>query len=332
VYLAEQGMRVDAVDVCALAIERAKVQPKSEMVNWVQADLLSDTLFTGAMLSEEGYDFVFDMQCFHCLRDIDESRAASVIAAALRPGGYAMVVVGAVDSSSNNAKDATATNVGKPGPPQLTLDMLRCPLEAAGLTAVQLSLSRLSPTPHYATLPHALPPLAWVGIFQKVPWFPVQTYALEVQAPYSTYILQGRKTVETRAYPLPPCLLNQRVLLLEPVATLTGVSSLPHSLPATSDLCRIVGSVTFTACTLYTSKASWDADREKHMVPQDSVFDWKEQSFLTESNETRVFPNLQDGKINELYGWEVGDIEVYSDGQAEAPALRRVYRSLFALV
>jgi SAM-dependent methyltransferase len=326
------GMRVDAVDVCELAIERAKQQPNSDLVNWIQADLLSETLFTDSAIQEASYDFVFDMQCFHCLRDIDEGKAARVIAAALRPGGCAMVVVGAVDPSSSDGEHVSASSVGKPGPPQLTLEMLRRPLEVAGLTTVQLSLSRLSPTPHYAVLPHVLPPLAWVGVFQKVPWSPARTYALEVQAPYSTYILQGRKTIETRAYPLPPCLLNQRVLLLEPVAAQAGVSSLPSSIPAGSALCRIVGSVTFTACALYTNRAQWEADREKHMVPQDSVFDWKDQLIITESNQTREFHSLQDGKINELYGWEVGSIEVFSDEEALAPALIRVYRSLFEVV
>ena len=35
------------------------------------------------------------LQCFHVLREIDEFKAVDAIYRMLRPGGYAMVVVGA---------------------------------------------------------------------------------------------------------------------------------------------------------------------------------------------------------------------------------------------
>jgi hypothetical protein len=40
-------------------------------------------------------------------------------------------------------------------------------------------------------------------------------YALEVQIPWSRRLLGGTKTIETRAYPLPPQALKQPVLLVE---------------------------------------------------------------------------------------------------------------------
>ena len=41
------------------------------------------------------FSFIFDMQCFHVLRDIDEEKAVDAIVRLLKPGGYAMIVVGA---------------------------------------------------------------------------------------------------------------------------------------------------------------------------------------------------------------------------------------------
>ena len=51
-------------------------------------------------------------------------------------------------------------------------------------------------------------------------------YALEVQQPFSTYLLQGKKTIETRAYPLPQALFNKELILLETSSNTSGQSLL----------------------------------------------------------------------------------------------------------
>ena len=330
--MAEKGFQVDAVDICALAIERAQTLPNSNLVNWVQADLLDNDLFK-TVLQAESYDFVFDMQCFHVLRAINETRAADIIATALKPGGYALVVVGAVDPSRDSG-DSRYDGVDKPGPPRLTMEELRGPLQSAGLTPVQLYLSRFGPTDAYQHGPaSALSPLAWVGLFQRIPWAPqLRRYALEVQAPYSTYILDGQKTIETRAYPLSACLLHQPILLLQPATGQDAVSSLPSYIPAHSTVGRIVGTVTFSACTQYASQADWESDRAQHLVPAHSAYDWRDCAVLTESNTERAFTDLSEGKLSELWGWQVAAVERISTVEAGAlPALCRVHRSLFVV-
>ena len=52
----------------------------------------------GKVLALSSVDFIFDQQCFHCLRTVDdgggEARAVEVIREALKPGGHALVIVG----------------------------------------------------------------------------------------------------------------------------------------------------------------------------------------------------------------------------------------------
>lgn len=342
IYLAEQGFEVDAVDICEVAIERAKTLPNAHMVNWVKADLLADDLFESA-ITENGYDLVFDMQCYHVLRLIDETKVATNIYRALKPTGTAVVVVGAtLPNRDNDSVESDGKGVqGKPGPPLLTLDQLRLPLERAGLTTVQLSLSRFNPTPHYASLPGGLAPLAWMGIFRNIQWNVDDAYALEVQAPFSTYILEGKKSIETRAYALPSALLHKPIYLLESQQGQDGVSSVGDFIPAqvpTSDTSsvRIIGTVVFTACTQYTSQVQFDADREKHLVPVGSAYDYTVETdthrFEQNLNNIKAQPiiSMKEGKIKELFAWEVGSFE--ANVYEEFPALKRVHRSFFKVV
>lgn len=253
-----------------------------------------------------------------------------------------MVVVGAASPAEPCTGSDRSNAEGKPGPPQLTLDVFRTPLEAAGLTTVQISLSRMNPTPHYKTTPDGLPPLAWVGVFQKVPWDDEARYALEVQQPFSRFILDGQKTIETRAYPLPPCLLGKPIYLLESHAGAAGVSSLPSHIPVVGAHCahlgaqdtpRIIGVVTFGSCTLYDSSAAWEADREKHLVPAGSLYDWSAGTGTCRYDDAFVAReqiSLQEGKLSELYAWHVTSIDGTSCVQ-NSTAMNRIYRSIFKL-
>ena len=59
-------------------------------------------------------------------------------------------------------------------------------------------------------------------------------YALEVQQPFSSYLLQGNKTIETRSYPLPQVLINKELLLLETLSNTTGQSILDNEVHISS--------------------------------------------------------------------------------------------------
>jgi len=63
----------------------------------VPAELRGDAMPNPLMFAETPglFSFIFDMQCFHCLRDIDEQQAVNAVARLLKPGGYCMIVVGA---------------------------------------------------------------------------------------------------------------------------------------------------------------------------------------------------------------------------------------------
>ena len=46
-------------------------------------------------IKEESFDFLFDMQCFHVLRDINTNLFCEIVYKLLKKGGKLMVVVGA---------------------------------------------------------------------------------------------------------------------------------------------------------------------------------------------------------------------------------------------
>ena len=180
-----------------------------------------------------------------------------------------------------------------------------------------------------------------MGIFRKFQWNSEDAYALEVQAPFSRYILEGKKSIETRAYALPPALLHKPIYLLESQQGQDGVSSVGDFIPAqvpTRDTpsVRIFGTVVFTACTQYTSQVQFDADREKHLVPMGSAYDYTVETnthrFEQNLNNIKTQPiiSMKEGRIKELFAWEVGSYA--AEVHEEFPALERVHRSLFKVV
>jgi hypothetical protein len=67
------------------------------------------------------------------------------------------------------------------------------------------------------TIFHHVIPLDHQDCFHSIEWDTEEhkMYALEVQKPFSQFILLGQKTIETREYPLPTELQNVPILLLE---------------------------------------------------------------------------------------------------------------------
>lgn len=94
IWLAKYFNTICGVDFSPKALDRAKKMLDSELVNWIEADLLNSNLFNDEILIRNGYDFVFDMQCFHVLRMLNEDAASQLVYDLLKPNGYAMIVTG----------------------------------------------------------------------------------------------------------------------------------------------------------------------------------------------------------------------------------------------
>ena len=91
-------------------------------------------------------------------------------------------------------------------------------------------------------------------------------FALEVQAPFSRYILDGSKSIETRSYPLPDDLLGQSIMLCESTPGIDSVSSVKDVVSAGQADLLMIGEIIVSACTEYTSQESFDKDRTLHLV------------------------------------------------------------------
>lgn len=142
-------------------------------------------------------------------------------------------------------------------------------------------------------------------------------YALEVQYPYSNFILNGSKTIESREYSLPGALLNQSILLLESGQGSEGISSLPDVISpdiARSGNLHVIGIVTFCNCFQYTSEQQWADDRSQHLVPIDSKYNWSE---------------LYTDGIKRKFGWVIGNVTKYDSPKQVSHTIARIYRSFF---
>lgn len=136
-------------------------------------------------------------------------------------------------------------------------------------------------------------------------------FALEVQAPFSLYIATGLKTVETRSYALPNELLGRRILLCESVQGTAMVSNITgDAVLAGQDGLQIIGEIVINKCVEYKSSEEWEQDRDKHMVPVSSLYDWSP---------------TPDGR---RWGWFIETAVVY-DKPKSVPAMKRSFRSLF---
>lgn len=116
-------------------------------------------------------------------------------------------------------------------------------------------------------------------------------YALEVQEPWGSMILSKRKTIETRRYPLPPKLLNQRILLLGSPAV-AGDSRLSQMgdtvIMNPGDTTKIIGWCIFDDVKTYTDRTAFQDEENLHCVSSDSKFAWSDQS-----------------PVDRIYGWRI---------------------------
>lgn len=137
------------------------------------------------------------------------------------------------------------------------------------------------------------------------------TFALEMQAPWAAALVDGKKTIEIRAYRLPPALIGKRIWILQSPEGKAGVSSSGNVLTLPDEQFQIIGWCTFSAIKTYTSKMAFEADEKYHLVDTESGYAWKEKV------------------TKEIYGWEVSESKRMNEMKA-ASAVRRL-RSLFQL-
>jgi len=89
---------------------------------------------------------------------------------------------------------------------------------------------------------------------------------LNIQTPWSTLLINGQKTVETRSYRLPQRLEGVELALIETPGKSAKFKS------------RIIGTITFSSCFQYSSKEQWQDDNSRHKVDiNDSLYGWKDK-------------------------------------------------------
>eukprot|EP00730_Choanoeca_flexa_P009848 TRINITY_DN14201_c0_g1_i1.p1 TRINITY_DN14201_c0_g1~~TRINITY_DN14201_c0_g1_i1.p1 ORF type:complete len:221 (+),score=31.39 TRINITY_DN14201_c0_g1_i1:94-756(+) len=153
-YLGEQGFKAHGVDLVPDAIAAAKTLRSMEQLSVEQCIFeVRDAWELGDDESlNETFDFMFDCQTFHVLRQQNEAKIVDTYFKLLAPGGLLMVMTG-------------NSNEPEVGPSVLTEDELRRAFDEDRFECLSLTESRFDSTPAYAKLSQC--PLAWVGVFRK---------------------------------------------------------------------------------------------------------------------------------------------------------------------
>jgi hypothetical protein len=87
---------------------------------------------------------------------------------------------------------------------------------------------------------------------------------LNIQSPWSTLLINGQKTVETRSYRLPQRLEGVELALIETPGKSAKFKS------------RIIGTITFSHSFQYQNKGHWAFDYERHCVHITNEYAWKD--------------------------------------------------------
>jgi len=89
---------------------------------------------------------------------------------------------------------------------------------------------------------------------------------LNVRSPWSTLLINGQKSVETRSYTLPQRLEGVELALIETPGKSAKFKS------------RIIGTITFSGCIQYSSKEQWESDESRHKVDiNGGLYSWKDK-------------------------------------------------------
>lgn len=105
---------------------------------------------------------------------------------------------------------------------------------------------------------------------------------LNIQIPWSTLLINGDKSVETRSYRLPKQYEGVSLALIETPGKKGNFKS------------RVIGEITFSHCFKYSTKYEWISDYNRHKVNEnDQKFGWN--------------PSVS------KYGWVVSNIVKYDE-------------------
>ena len=98
-WMAKQGFNALGIDLIKATVLEARAQAAADpdcsaRVRFLQGDVFQLPATLGYSLVRPGFDFVFDSQCFHCLRTVDETAAVEAICNLMRPGALLFVLTG----------------------------------------------------------------------------------------------------------------------------------------------------------------------------------------------------------------------------------------------
>lgn len=102
---------------------------------------------------------------------------------------------------------------------------------------------------------------------------------LNIQAPWASLLINGRKSVETRSYPLPKKYEGVPLAVIETPGGKKFKS-------------RIIGTITFSHCFRYSNENQWKNDYNRHYVRQDDIYGWNDKP---------------------KYGWVVSNVTRFSE-------------------
>jgi len=130
-----------------------------------------------------------------------------------------------------------------------------------------------------------------IPLHQKNLWWESPTITLNMFAPYSSRLVNGQKTIETRNYALPKECKGIRIGIVE---------IMPRGLPSKKP--ELIGEVIFVDCKEYVSRDQWERDAPFHQVAlDDQRFGWR--------------------KSKKKFGWVVHTCQTYNKSirQAASP-------------
>ena len=94
-----------------------------------------------------------------------------------------------------------------------------------------------------------------------------KTYpGINIQWPISRDILSGKKSIETRTYPIPEKYLRKEMLLIETPG--------PHG----NFKARIMAIIKFIDCFEYKNKREFYMDYKRHLIDENSHWAWKKKA------------------------------------------------------
>ena len=159
VWLAQQGCRVDAVDLSPAALRWAGERAAAA---GVRVDLLQASIFDEAVLARPPYDLVYDSGCFHHLPPHRRLSYVALLDRLVAPGGHAGLCCFAVGGMGAEEPDEQLYRTGSLGGGlAYGEDDLRAVF--AGLDEVELRRMRDLP----ADGPVLGLPFLWVGLFRR---------------------------------------------------------------------------------------------------------------------------------------------------------------------